>query len=114
MTAKSIKAILMALAATACAQPALAFGPGGYAREFTHAALAGQMPDDEAELTRIGFVRPEVPVLLRRESDAENAILDLTFDKRSLLLSIGAAASEGFCSFRVDASRVRTAELARD
>ncbi|TCL65122.1 hypothetical protein [Rhizobium sp. BK251] len=112
MTAKSIKAILMALAAMAGAQPALAFGPGGYAREF--AALAVEMPEDEAELTRIGFVRPEMPVLLRRESDAEKAILDLTFEKHSLLLSIGAAVSDGLCSFGDDANRARTAELASD
>lgn len=91
MLKNSLRSTFLALMTVAAAQPALAFGPAGYARDFVNASIfTGQEPA-APEMTRIGFVRPERPLHIGLAPVGEEAILKLTPYKRSLLLRINAA-----------------------
>ncbi|MEZ2131856.1 MULTISPECIES: transglutaminase-like cysteine peptidase [unclassified Sinorhizobium] len=90
MLKNSLRSTFLALMAVAAAQPALAFGPAGYARDFVNASLFSGQEPMAPEMTRIGFVRPERPFQIGIAPVGEEAILKLTPYKRSLLLRINA------------------------
>lgn len=91
MLKNSLRSTFLALMTVAAAQPALAFGPAGFAWEFANAPIFSGQEVTAPEMTRIGFVRPERPLHIGVAPVGEEAILKLTPYKRSLLLRINTA-----------------------
>ena len=67
---KTLAAIALTLSITAASGPAFAIGPAGLAQDLMYTSAIGHSPEVPLT-TRVGFVRPSVPFLLRSPAAVE-------------------------------------------
>ncbi|ARO31368.1 hypothetical protein NXC14_CH03468 [Rhizobium sp. NXC14] len=67
---KTLAAIALTSSIIAAAGPALAIGPAGLAQDLMYTSAIGRSPEIPLT-TRVGFVRPSVPFVLRSPAAIE-------------------------------------------
>lgn len=74
---------VLAIAAATFSQPAFAFGPAAMGRDLMHTASIGHAAED-LQVTRVGFVRPNVPQVLGEATQVQGVDQDVSDYSRQL------------------------------